>query len=749
MSHKAFPTPQTDAEGVRAYAESYRERGWVPIPVASGDKKPTRDKWQNSTLRSALDDFSDGCNVGIVLGEPSGGLVDIDLDCPEAVAAARYLLPETGLKFGRTSKPNSHWLYTVENCGDTQRFQFAGNVLLEYRANGGQTVFPPSVHESGEVVEFSATELPANISRAGLLRVAGKLAACSLLGRNWKGGNRHDATLALSGALLRNGWKPEEVREFIRALCVAGHDEEISDRLETVETTERRLQFGGEATGLPALALLVGKNVVEQISRWLGLAQSAQADLTDEIRFTESGNADRFVIQHRDEAAYCAELKSWLIWNDGRWKEDKGKRIVTFGDSTARSILGEAVAIQDSHERDKTIKWAKQSLSKYGIDHMIGLSESRLHVPVEQLDQNPWLLNCTNGVVDLRSGKLLPHDRGFWITKQVPVDYDPDAKCPRFDRFLNEITNGDSSLIEFLARALGYSLTGSAQEQCFFIAYGEGANGKSTLLGLFRHIMADYAENVPVETLIVKKREGGASPEIMKLRGARYVTAGEAEANQKMAESLVKQLTGGDTITARGLFRDPIDFMPEFKLWLATNHKPRVSGTDPAMWRRIHLSPFTVTIPPEKRDGTLPEKLKAEAAGILAWAVRGCLDWQAQGLNPPTVVTDATKAYKAEMDEVGQFLSDCVQHPAKGTVTKPEMFQAYERWATGNGVEQVPIGMLGNRLKAHGIEERKSGSQRLWKNVQLVQPEFETDDMAQEFPTQAGQESFSEAELRI
>jgi putative DNA primase/helicase len=164
------------------------------------------------------------------------------------------------------------------------------------------------------------------------------------------------------------------------------------------------------------------------------------------------------------------------------------------------------------------------------------------------------------------------------------------------------------------------------------------------------------------------------------------------------------------------------------KLWLATNFKPKISGTDPAMWRRIHLIPFTVTIPPEKRDGALPEKLKMEAPGVLAWAVQGCLDWQAKGLNPPAVVTEATRAYKAEMDEVGQFLSDCVQCPVKGTVTKAEMFEAYQRWSRDNGSEEISVGGFGSRLKAHGVEERKSGSSRLWKNVKLVQPTWDNED---------------------
>lgn len=735
-------------------AVDYHRRGWVPVPIANRDKKPTRTEWQHRTLQTPLENFEEGNNLGIVLGEPSGGLVDIDIDCAEGLVAAPHLLPNTGLKFGRASKRNSHWVYVVDDCGDTTRLRFQGETFAEYRATGGQTVFPPSIHASGEAIEFSSDGEPARISRNELLLAVRRLAACSLLARHWKDGMRHDAVLALSGWLLRAGYDIDEVHTLIRAICAAAQDDQLSVHMRAVDSTAARISSGKAATGLPVLSTLVGEDVAGQISDWLevrnhhaSLGHNGSPPSEDDIRFTEVGNADRFVERHRDDAVYSPELKRWLLWKGGRWEEDITSQISILGEHTVTSIFGEVATIDNWNERNRMLKHAHKSCTRTGIDNMLRLAQAKLPVEVKQLDQDPWLLNCTNGVIDLRFGKLLPHDRKFWITKQIPVSYDPDARCDRFEEFLNEITNGDSSLIEFLARALGYSLTGSVKEQCFFIAYGEGANGKSTLLGLFRHLLADYAKNMPVEALIVKKKDGSASPEIVRLRGARYVTAAEAEANQKMAESLVKQLTGGDTITARGLFQAPIDFIPEFKLLLATNFKPRVSGTDPAMWRRIHLIPFTTVIPPEKRDSELLEKLKAEAPGILSWAVRGCLDWRAHGLNPPAVVTNATNAYKAEMDEVGQFLNDCVQRPAKGTVTKSDMHEAYRHWARDGGAEEVTIGVLGSRLKAHGIEERKSGSQRFWKNVQLVEPKGDGDEPGEAFPIPAQAYHSSDSQL--
>lgn len=725
--------------GLRDQANLYKQRGWVPVPVAFREKMPTRNEWQNSTLDSPVDDFpeiADG-NIGIVLGIPSDGLVDIDLDCPEAVEAARYVLPKTGLIFGRKTKPDSHWLYTVQNCGRSQKLQFAGFNLLEYRATGGQTVFPPSTHKSGEPIRFTSDGVATPIAKDDLLLAVRRLAACSLLAKHWHEGIRHDAVMAVSGGLLRTGMDDGSVKQFIRAVCAAANDDQLSVHLKAAETTAEKLRLNQHVTGFPSLGSLIGESVARQVTEWLGVSAERETAYHNEpvegdIRFTEIGNADRFIKQHGSDARHSPEMKTWLLWECGRWKKDVTNQVSVLGKRTVQSILKEAVYIENRNDRDQMISHGKRSCTEPGIRHMLAIAESTLPVTVAQLDKHPWLLNCTNGVIDLKTGELLPHNRDLWVTKQVPVPYEPEASCPRFERFMQEITNNDPSLIEFLARSFGYSLTGITREQCFFIAYGEGANGKSTLLGLFRYILGDYADNVPVETLIIKNRDGAPSSDIVKLRGSRYVTAAEAEAKQKLAESLMKLLTGGDVITARDLYEKSISFVPEFKLWLATNHMPRVSGTDPAMWRRIHLIPFTTVIPPRKRDNDLLETLKGEAPGVLAWAVRGCLDWQKQELNPPERVVNATQAYRNEMDQVGRFLTDCVTRGGFGSVTKARMFDAFLAWAKENGNEQITLPEFGIRLKKLGLADGKSGSKRFWKNVSVTS-EWEDIDTGTEY----------------
>ena len=244
-----------------------------------------------------------------------------------------------------------------------------------------------------------------------------------------------------------------------------------------------------------------------------------------------------------------------------------------------------------------------------------------------------------------------------FITKLAPVNFEPDAACPRWLEFLSRIMDGNEQLIDFLQRAVGYALTGETSEQCLFIFYGSGANGKSTFLQTMSYVLGDYSMSTPTETLLVKRR--GAIPnDVARLKGARFVIACEADAENRLAESLIKQMTGGDTISARFLHQEWFDFEPTHKVFFGTNHKPVIKGTDYAIWRRIRLVPFEITIPEGERDKNLPEKLKAEADGILAWAVQGCLVWQQQGLGVPEEVKAATDSYREEMDILGEFLKD-------------------------------------------------------------------------------------------
>ena len=313
--------------------------------------------------------------------------------------------------------------------------------------------------------------------------------------------------------------------------------------------------------------------------------------------------------------------------------------------------------------------------------------------------------------VNLKTGILSSHRRENYITKLSPVIYDKKAPHHLWDAFLDRVFDGNKDLIAFMQRAIGYSLTGLADEQCLFILHGSGANGKTTFLQTISEIMADYAMQTPTETLLVKAK-GAISNDVARLKGARFVIASEAEAEQRLAENLIKQMTGGDTISARFLHQEFFDFKPTHKMFLGSNHKPIINGTDYAIWRRIRLIPFEITIPETERDPKMLEKLLQEKEGILAWAVEGCLLWQAEGLGMPAAVKEATAGYRNEMDVILQFISDTCKTGDHLQVPSQELYHALEEWCSSNGEQQITRRRFTQRLKEMGYETVRIGSDR-------------------------------------
>jgi putative DNA primase/helicase len=328
------------------------------------------------------------------------------------------------------------------------------------------------------------------------------------------------------------------------------------------------------------------------------------------------------------------------------------------------------------------------------------------------------VLNCGSGVVDLTSGKLHPHDPANLMRKLAPVTFEPDTGCPTFLAFLDRIFASDLELIGFIKRAVGYSLTGKTDEQCLFVLVGNDANGKSTLIGVLQDLLGDYAQQTPMETLMVS-RSGGIGNDVARLQGARFVAATEAEAGQRIAEAKIKQLTGGDKVAARFLYAEIFEFTPQFKLWLATNRLPEASDKSEGFWRRLRLIRFNVMIPEGERDGSLPEKLKAELPGILNWAIQGCLEWQKDGLRAPASVTEATKDYRADMDVVMQFIEDCCIVDRGAEETVKALFDRYCNWCHANGEPPMVQRAFGQRLGELQFEQLRTGNARKRRGIRL------------------------------
>ncbi|QPF46854.1 phage/plasmid primase, P4 family [Bacillus subtilis] len=436
------------------------------------------------------------------------------------------------------------------------------------------------------------------------------------------------------------------------------------------------------------------------------------------FHLTELGNAERLVYYHGKNIRYCNEL-DWLIWNGKMWEEDSKRQIEALTAQTLRAIYGEAKAMEDSYRKKQLNDWAKKCERRNIRMNTILDTRPMVAVRKQELDSHKYLFNCENGVIDLKTGELLPHDREFLFTKISSVAYQKDADCPNWKAFLESIFIDEQGqpnyeIIDFMQKAIGYSLTGDTTEQVMFFLFGNGRNGKSTFINTVQQLLGDYGRQTNSDTFIKKKNDSSINNDIARLDGARFVSAVESEEGQQLSESLVKQITGGEKMSARFLRQEYFEFTPEFKVFFTTNHKPIVKGSDEGIWRRIRLVPFTVTIPKEKVDKKLPQKLAAEMPGILRWAVEGCLKWQKEGLKEPEVIRKATEGYREDMDILGPFLAErCVIHPAAKIESK-EIYKEYKNWCFENDDVELKNRAFYRQLEIRGFKKEVGAKNKLF-----------------------------------
>lgn len=448
------------------------------------------------------------------------------------------------------------------------------------------------------------------------------------------------------------------------------------------------------------------------------------ADLSGED-FTDLRLAERFAGANRERLRFCESFKRWIYWDGSRWTfEYQGAAL-----QCSKKVALEMLELAEENGDKLLIARAREALSRRSLEAVVGLAKAddKLNVRPEELDQHRMLLGVRNGVVNLRTGELLEPSPDLLLTKSAGVEYEEGATCPRWERFLLEVFDGDEELVEFVRRAAGYSLTSDTRERVFFVLHGTGRNGKSVFLEVLRELLGDYAVRTPVETLLAK-RGGEISNDIARLRGSRFVFASESDAGRKLDAALVKSLTGREAVSARFLYGEFFDFVPEFKLWFATNHQPRVDSDDDALWDRLRLLPFNVRFEGDREDKSLPLKLRGELRGILRWAVEGALAWQREGLTNPPIVEAATSRYRTDMDDIGAFLAECcIVSPAVG-VGGRELYERFREFAKTAG---APLSnrAFSQKLQARGFCKVKR-SRIFWEGIGLLAEREDGNDHA-------------------
>lgn len=434
------------------------------------------------------------------------------------------------------------------------------------------------------------------------------------------------------------------------------------------------------------------------------------------------GNGRRFVDRYGDELLYCHSDKQWYGWDSMRWTP----LVLRQETELAKQLLDDLQAMPQQEEAFR--KHVAKSRSQNGLQNMLKMaqSDSRVACSYNQFDTNDWTLNTRSGTATLgpQEWGIKPCDPNDKITKVTAVGIYGNAECPTWDAFLDTIWQGNTEIIQFVQRLAGYSLTGTISEQCFAILHGTGKNGKSTFLETLAFVMGDYADSVPFKTLVHSKTGTGsdASPDLAKLRGARFVTATEGQETSRFDEALVKALTGGDMINARFLHGNFFAYRPTYKIWLATNHLPRILGTDMGIWRRVIRIPFQYIIPEEKRDSALPDKLRKEGEGILRWCFDGLIDYLNNGgLRIPDIILNATSDYRESMDYLGHFLEEFCDVASEAKVNNTRLYKAFESWSKEQGDTPWTQRIFTQKLRERDprFQQHKSGSERVWHGIGL------------------------------
>ena len=626
-------------------------------------------------------------NIGIVTGSINRLLV-LDIDGEEGRQSLKIASKDMPMNtaIARSSR-GKHYYFRANRIFGTYVGILPG---VDVRCEGGIIVAPPSIHASGKtytweksILDVDLEDTPKWLSEI----LSEKEAKDKAKEARIPLGKRNSELTRISGVLRNRGLSQEVVRDTISRI----NQTQCEEPLDQVEVDRITTDFP--------------KNT---------------------FAMTDLGNSERLIYHYGDVIRYCHLWKKWIVWDGKRWLKDDSGAIYRLAKDTVRSINAEAAIEQDYSKKGEISKWAFLSESSYRIEAIVKLTTNELPISPDDLDQDVWFLNVENGIIDLRTGEFSEdHLKEKFITKLANVKYDPDAKCPLWENFLHEIFEGNLELIDYIQKAIGYSMTSDDREQVLFFLHGLGQNGKTTFLNIIMTMLGEYAKDADPSTFMDKKFDGGPKNDVARLKGARFVRSSEIAEGKYLDEDFIKRVTGHEGLTARFLYGEIFDFAPKFKLWMISNNKPTIRGSDFAIWRRLMTIPFNYRVPNEKRDKTLEAKLDSELPGILNWVIKGCIKWRSEGLNPPEIVVLANTEYKDEMDPLKDFLDDVCNIGVVNKIPAGELYAAYRTYCYCMRTETISQQSFGRRLSQLGLKKSREFDGRYWEGIEINKARFE------------------------
>ena len=766
------------SESIYTAFENYKKLGLDPLPIPHENGHPTKGPkiadWQTKAANGEYtdDDFADPCNIGNLLGGPKN-LTAIDCDSPEAVAVSDdlfgHLMDQTGktMMFGRQSKPRSHYIFFCDMSLPTEKISdpIDGECVIEYRCvkqDGGrsiQTVFPPSLNynpKTGEIEQVrleddSAVE-PVFVGAAKLHERFRIIAAIALLAKHFPSkSERHNTILALAGVFARSGMDERKATSIVGLAYrhSRGYNDDGNKAEADVKSVYTAIakESSTHLYGYPKVVEIMPKAVIDKVLELLGIDKPES-----NYNLTDAGNGRRLVDKHKGEIRYCVDDHEWYVWDGVRWRKDVIKKIRELAKAIAADIRHEADSLkppaptgdqgQDEEaierfeaRKRELLKWANQSENADRVSKTILSAESDPQITCFRcdFDRDSHLLNCANGVVDLRSGFLMLHDRKYMMSSLCALDFDPNATHPVWEQSLAAFTRNHADLLPFLKALTGYTIQGDKSEERILILHGPGNAGKGTFMDWLTNALGpDYACAMDANSVLKQKRDSAAaSGDIARLEGKRLVVVSEIEKGSRLQESFMKQASGNDSMVARGLYQSEREFRPRHQFWFQTNYRPGFDSTDSGNKRRYIEIPFDndlTTDPLVKFDPKLKIRMRQDKEflkAVLAWAVVGAVEWYQHGLQIPESVQAATAALFAHNDFLNDFLNEMCVFDSEEQVSVKEMSDAYKQWCADQGEEPAQGRTFNRMMEERGFVRRQARvygvSKKAWLGIRVKQ----------------------------